>query len=146
MHEVIGSIPIVSTKRKTDVIDVRFSFGDDLIRLKQLAQSANLVRIPAEERVKLACKPQGVEYCRFQRNAENGKCQLSFSSIKRTSSTSVFLLVTILFDRSNSRKARIWFAFPPKSASSSLVSLKAWNIAVLSGTLRMANANCPSLL
>jgi hypothetical protein len=31
MHEVIGSIPIVSTKRKTDVIDVRFSFGDDLL-------------------------------------------------------------------------------------------------------------------
>ena len=78
MHEVIGSIPIVSTKRKTDVIDVRFSFGGDL------------------------------------------------------------------FDRSNSRKARIWFAFPPKSASSSRVSLKAWNIAVLSGTLRMANANCLS--
>ena len=78
MHEVIGSIPIVSTKRKTDVADVRFSFGDDL------------------------------------------------------------------FDRNNSRKARIWFAFPPKSASSSLVSGKAWNIAILCGTLRIANAGCLS--
>ena len=76
MHEVIGSIPIVSTKRKTDVSDVRFSFGDDL------------------------------------------------------------------FDRNNSRKARIWFAFPPKSDGSLLTGGKAWNIAILSGTLRIANANC----
>ena len=76
MHEVIGSIPIVSTKIKTDVIDVRFYFGKDL------------------------------------------------------------------FERNNSRIARIWFAFPPKSASSSLVSGKARNIAILGGTMRMANANC----
>ena len=75
MHEVIGSIPIVSTKTKTDVKDVRFCFGGDL------------------------------------------------------------------FERNNSRKARIWFAFPPKSASSSLVSGEAWNIAILCGTPRIANAN-----
>ena len=76
MHEVIGSIPIVSTKIKTDVIGVRFYFCKDL------------------------------------------------------------------FERNNSRIARIWFAFPPKSASSSLVSGKARNIAILGGTMRMANANC----
>ena len=80
MHEVIGSIPIVSTKRKTDGDAVRFSFGDDL------------------------------------------------------------------FDRSNLRKVRIWFAFPPKSDGSLLTGGEAWNIAVLRGTMRTANANCPSLL
>ena len=30
MHEVTGSIPVVSTKRKADGDDVRFSFGGDL--------------------------------------------------------------------------------------------------------------------
>ena len=49
-----------------------------------------------------------------------------------------------LLKRSSSREARIWFAFPPKSASSSLVSGKAWNIAILCGTLRIANAGCLS--
>ena len=57
---------------------------------------------------------------------------------------SVFLFGDDLFDRNNSRKARIWFAFPPKSDGSSLTGGEAWNIAVLSGTLRMANANCLS--
>ena len=75
MHEVTGSIPVVSTKTKTDVNDVRFCFGEDFL------------------------------------------------------------------ERSSSREARIWFAFPPKSASSSLVSGKAWNIAILCGTLRIANAS-----
>ena len=69
-------MPIVLLYYKTDVIDVRFSFGDDL------------------------------------------------------------------FDRNNSRKARIWFAFPPKSDGSLLTGGEAWNIAVLSGTRRIANANC----
>ena len=49
-----------------------------------------------------------------------------------------------LFDRNNSRKARIWFAFPPKSDGSLLTDGEAWNIAILSGTLRIANANCLS--
>ena len=72
------------------------------------------------------------------------RSQLSPPKQKRTSTTSVFCFGDDFLDRSSSRKARIWFAFPPKSASSSLVSGKAWNIAILCGTLRIANAGCLS--
>ena len=69
-------------KQKTDVKDVRFLFWRQLTRSKQLARSADLVRIPADERVKLACKRQGVEYCNSLRKAKNCKCQLSFFALK----------------------------------------------------------------
>ena len=67
-----------------------FLFWRRLTRSKQLARSADLVRIPAEERVKLACKRRGVEYCNSLRNAKNCKCRLSLWY--STSKTSVFVL------------------------------------------------------
>ena len=94
-------MPVVSLI--PDVNDVRFLFWWRLTREKQLAQRADLVRIPAEERVKLACKRQGVEYCNSLRNAKNCKCQLSLWY--STSKTSVFVLATT-YSRETARATR----------------------------------------